>query len=78
MQISRCIEFYAGLFKKSAKKDWSEVRELAMTFEPTIRKNWPAYLEEMGGQYHWPPMFIHIADLFQALRRVLKLTWRTF
>lgn len=35
---------------KSAKKDWSEVRDLAMTFEPTIRKNWPAYLEEMEGQ----------------------------
>jgi hypothetical protein len=35
---------------KSAKKNWHEVRELAMTFEPTIRKNWPAYLEEMEGR----------------------------
>jgi isopenicillin-N N-acyltransferase-like protein len=50
VQISRCIEFYAGLFQKSAKKDWSEVRELAMSFEPTIRKNWPKYLEEMQGE----------------------------
>jgi isopenicillin-N N-acyltransferase-like protein len=51
LQISRCIDFYAGLFKESAKKNWSEVRDLAMTFEPTIRKNWPAYLEEMKGHY---------------------------
>ena len=50
MQISRCIDFYAGLFQKSAKKDWSEVRELAMSFEPTIRENWPKYLEEMEGE----------------------------
>jgi len=48
-QISRCIDFYADLFQKSAKKNWHEVRELAMTFEPAIRKNWPAYLEEMEG-----------------------------
>lgn len=48
--ISRCIDFYADLFMKSAKKDWNEVRDLAMTFEPTIRKNWPTYLEEMEGQ----------------------------
>jgi hypothetical protein len=48
---SRCIDFYAGLFKKSAKRNWSEVRDLAMTFEPTIRKNWPGYLEEMEGHY---------------------------
>jgi len=49
LQISRCIDFYADLFLKSAKKNWHEVRELAMMFEPTIRKNWPAYLEEMEG-----------------------------
>lgn len=49
-QISRCIDFYADLFIKSAKKTWSEVRDLAMTFEPSIRKNWPAYLEEMEGK----------------------------
>jgi isopenicillin-N N-acyltransferase-like protein len=48
--ISRCIAFYAGLFKTSAAKDWSEVQELAMSFEPAIRKNWPAYLEEMEGR----------------------------
>jgi isopenicillin-N N-acyltransferase-like protein len=48
-QISRCIDFYADLFLESAKKNWQEVRRLAMTFEPTIRKNWPAYLEEMEG-----------------------------
>lgn len=49
-QIFRCIDFYADLFQKSAKKNWHEVRELAVTFEPTIRKNWPAYLEEMEGK----------------------------
>lgn len=51
LQISRCIDFYADLFLKSAKKNWHEVRELAMMFEPTIRKNWPAYLEEMEGKH---------------------------
>ena len=51
LQIARCIDFYAGLFLKSAKKDWQEVRELAMTaFEPTIRI-WPVYLEEMKGRF---------------------------
>jgi hypothetical protein len=50
LQIARCIDFYADLFLKSAKKNWHEVRELAMIFEPTIRKNWPAYLEEMQGR----------------------------
>jgi hypothetical protein len=49
-QISRCIDFYADLFVKTAKKNWHEVRALAMMFEPTIRKNWPAYLEEMEGR----------------------------
>jgi len=73
LQISRCIEFYAGLFQKSAKKDWSEVRELAMTFEPNIRKNWPAYLEEMQGQYRWCALLgVRIADVFQASRKVHK------
>lgn len=50
-QIHRCIAFYAALFLKSANKTWTEVQALALTFEPTIRKNWPAYLEEMDGKF---------------------------
>ena len=50
LQIARCIHFYAGLFKESAKKEWGEVRELAMAFEPSISRNWPAFLEEMRGE----------------------------
>lgn len=48
-QISRCIAFYASLFRQSAGKSWDQVRELAMAFEPSIAKKWPAYLEEMKG-----------------------------
>ena len=50
LQISRSVDFYAGLFQESAKMDWHKVRELAMTFEPVIKKKWPAYLEEMTGE----------------------------
>ncbi|KAK5116714.1 hypothetical protein LTR62_007388 [Meristemomyces frigidus] len=49
VQIARCIDFYAELFKQNAKMQWPSVRDLAMEFEPIMRKKWPAYLEEMGG-----------------------------
>jgi len=29
--------------------NWSKVRELAMEFEPVIRRKWPSYLEEIKG-----------------------------
>ncbi|KAK5702159.1 hypothetical protein LTR17_022586 [Elasticomyces elasticus] len=29
--------------------EWPKVQELAMTFEPVMRRKWPAYLEEMNG-----------------------------
>ena len=29
--------------------DWDKVREVAMSFEPTIQQKWPRYLEEMQG-----------------------------
>jgi len=44
------MAFYAGMFKTTAKMDWNKVQELAMTFEPTMRKKWPAYLEEINGK----------------------------
>jgi len=43
------MTFYAGLFKETAKMDWPKVQDLAMTFEPVMRRKWPAYLEEMNG-----------------------------
>lgn len=30
--------------------DWDQVREIAMTYEPVVRKKWPQYLEEMKGE----------------------------
>ncbi|KAK4575318.1 hypothetical protein LTR86_001172 [Recurvomyces mirabilis] len=49
VQIGRSIDFYAGMFKDTAKMDWNKVQDLAMSFEPVMRKKWPAYLEEMKG-----------------------------
>lgn len=48
-QVSRTIDFYAGVFRDMSKMSWAKVQELAMTFEPVIRKKWPAYFEEMRG-----------------------------
>ncbi|KAK1083296.1 hypothetical protein LTR33_003362 [Friedmanniomyces endolithicus] len=31
--------------------DWPKVQDLAMTFEPVRRRKWPAYLEEIGGEF---------------------------
>ncbi|EME44464.1 hypothetical protein DOTSEDRAFT_152345, partial [Dothistroma septosporum NZE10] len=47
--IVRTIVFYTGMFQHSCKKDWQQVQDLALRFEPSMRKNWPAYLEEMRG-----------------------------
>ncbi|KAK0943426.1 hypothetical protein LTR29_005009 [Friedmanniomyces endolithicus] len=49
LQISRSIAFYADLFEETAKMDWPKVQDLAMTFEPVMRRKWPAYLEEISG-----------------------------
>ncbi len=34
--------------------DWPKVQDLAMTFEPVMRRKWPAYLEEIGGEFGMP------------------------
>ena len=51
VQVGRCMEFYAGLFQDMANMTWPKVQQLAMTFEPVMRRKWPAYLEEMTGGY---------------------------
>lgn len=49
-QVSRCIAFYASLFRETAKLDWDGVRRIAKDeYEPVLQKKWPAYLEEMRG-----------------------------
>lgn len=59
--ISRTIDFYTAKFKEDAKLDWPKVQSLAMEFEPTIRKKWPAYLEEMTGERStWRTMPCHV------------------
>lgn len=50
MQVARSMEFYAGLFQETAKMSWPKVQDLAMTFEPVMRRKWPAYLEEINGE----------------------------
>lgn len=47
--MSRCIAFYAGLFKKNCKQDWPQVLAHASGFEKTAKEKWPAYHEEMQG-----------------------------
>ncbi|KAK6396801.1 hypothetical protein LTR65_008699 [Meristemomyces frigidus] len=49
VQVSRSMKFYAGMFQETAKMSWPKVQDLAMTFEPVMRRKWPAYLEEMNG-----------------------------
>lgn len=47
--ILRTIAFYTWMFQDSCKLDWPKVQDLAMQFEPSIKQNWPDYLEEMTG-----------------------------
>lgn len=44
------MQFYAGMFEKTAKMDWAKVKDLAMAYEPIMRRKWPAYLEEINGE----------------------------
>ncbi|KAF2765745.1 peptidase C45 acyl-coenzyme A:6-aminopenicillanic acid acyl-transferas-like protein [Teratosphaeria nubilosa] len=48
-QVRGTMEFYAGLFKVNAKMDWRQVQEIALSFEPVMRRKWPEYLDEMRG-----------------------------
>ncbi|KAJ4983209.1 isopenicillin n acyltransferase [Stagonosporopsis vannaccii] len=49
IQIDKCIAFYAKLFLRNCKIEWSQVLEHASTFEQQAKSNWPAYHEEMRG-----------------------------
>jgi hypothetical protein len=49
IEIDRCIQFYAELFKKNCKQDWPEVLQHAEAFEQIAKAKWPAYHEEMRG-----------------------------
>jgi len=40
------------MFIGTAKMSWDKVHELAMEFEPVMRRKWPDYLEEMSGEFH--------------------------
>ncbi|CAK7204006.1 hypothetical protein SEUCBS139899_006757 [Sporothrix eucalyptigena] len=48
-QIKGCIEFYAGLFLKTAAMPWADVQKTALEFVPTIQAKWPSLLDEMQG-----------------------------
>ena len=60
VQVSRSMHFYAGLFQQSAQMEWPKVQELALSFEPVMRRKWPAYLEEINGR--------HALDVKQRIR----------
>ncbi|RMY16428.1 hypothetical protein D0866_13673 [Hortaea werneckii] len=48
-QVAGTIGFYANMFKETSHMSWPKVQELAMSFEPVMRRKWPAYLEEIQG-----------------------------
>merc|ERR1712070_332063 len=48
-QVAGTIAFYANMFKETSHMSWPKVQELAMSFEPVMRRKWPAYLEEIQG-----------------------------
>ncbi|CAO2651527.1 Nn.00g040970.m01.CDS01 [Neocucurbitaria sp. VM-36] len=49
LHISRCIDFYAGLFLRNCKQTWPQVLEHAWKFEQQAKEKWPAYHDEMQG-----------------------------
>ncbi|CAK4033053.1 acyl-coenzyme A:6-aminopenicillanic-acid-acyltransferase 40 kDa form like [Lecanosticta acicola] len=49
LQISRTIAFYTWMFHSTAQMTWPRVRDLALAFQPTLLKKWPAFLEEISG-----------------------------
>lgn len=48
--------------------NWSQVREIAMTFEPVLREKWPQYLEEMKGTDQIFMNIVQSVDTPQELR----------
>jgi len=48
-QISRGIDFYAGLFKTKSDMSWTEVTPYASKFLPYLKSTWPLYVSEMEG-----------------------------
>ncbi|KAF2087508.1 AAT-domain-containing protein [Saccharata proteae CBS 121410] len=48
-QVAGSIRFYANLFASTAKLTWPQVRTTALSFESSLRRKWPAYLQEMCG-----------------------------
>ncbi|KAK4496273.1 hypothetical protein PRZ48_012253 [Zasmidium cellare] len=47
--IHGSISFYTWKFQDTAKLSWPQVQQLALEFEPIMRRKWPDYLEEMTG-----------------------------
>ncbi|KAI1374166.1 acyl-coenzyme A:6-aminopenicillanic acid acyl-transferase-domain-containing protein [Hypoxylon crocopeplum] len=47
--VKSSIDFYAGLFQKTAGIGWDTVKAIALEYEPNIRTKWPDFLEEMQG-----------------------------
>ncbi|GAD92880.1 conserved hypothetical protein [Paecilomyces variotii No. 5] len=48
-EIKNAIIFYADLFMKHSRLDWSQVKLLARSFHDTIKTQWPQYHKEMEG-----------------------------
>ncbi|KAI7562004.1 hypothetical protein KC343_g8394, partial [Hortaea werneckii] len=48
-QVAGTIAFYAHMFQETSHMSWAKVQELALSFEPVLRRKWPAYLEEISG-----------------------------
>ncbi|KAK5171367.1 uncharacterized protein LTR77_004511 [Saxophila tyrrhenica] len=48
-QVHGTIAFYTSMFQTSSKLEWPQVRQIAMDFEPNLRRKWPRYVDEMQG-----------------------------
>lgn len=67
------IDFYTSMFEQYSKMDWVKVREVAMSFEPIIRRKWPDYLEEMNGSSYYAAGYKSAGtDLEQVSLRALE------
>jgi hypothetical protein len=50
-EVAGTVNFYADLFKETAKIDWPAVRTIASQFEGNIKSKWPDYYSELQGKW---------------------------
>ena len=48
-EVLGSIEFYKAFFQSRIKIDWTKAEEIAAEFLPSLKSNWPEYVDEMQG-----------------------------